>query len=105
MKNKLKIPPKRPLADFLSTITITAKNLATEITNFNVKKEDLQGEPKITWEHVKNNLDVRKLLAKSGIKPEELPPEEDLQKLQREVRSDEEKIAESSKRKSQKKLI
>ena len=88
MKNKLKINPKRPLADFLPTITITAKNLATEITNFNVKKEDLQEEMPITQEHVKNNADVRKLLAKSGIKPEELPIEEDIQKLERKVKKD-----------------
>lgn len=104
MKAKLKIPSKRALADYLPTITITAKNLATEITNFNVKKENLEGEFPITKEHVKNNADVRRLLAKSGIKPEELPPEEDIQKLQRKVKSDEEKIAESSKRRSQKKL-
>ncbi len=104
MKNKLKISQKRPLADFLPTITITAKNLATEITDFNVKKEDLQGEHKITREHVKNNADIRKLLAKSDIKPEELPPEEDIQKLQRKVKADEEKIAGSSKRRSQGKL-
>ena len=88
MKNKLKINPKRPLADFLPTITITAKNLATEITNFNVKKEDLRKEVPITQEHVKNNADVRQLLAKSGIKPEELPPEEDIQKLERKVKKD-----------------
>ena len=88
MKNKLKINQKRPLADFLPTITITAKNLATEITNFNVKKEDLQEEMPITQEHVKNNADVRKLLAKSGIKPEELPIEEDIQKLERKVKKD-----------------
>ncbi len=75
-----------------------------QITNFNVKKEDLQGEHKITKEHVKNNTDVRKLLAKSDIKPEELPPEEDIQKLQRKVKSDEERIAESSKKKSQRRL-
>ncbi len=104
MKQRLKVSQKRPLADFLPTITITAKNLATEITNFKVKKEDLVGEPKITREHVKNNADIRKLLAKSGIKPEELPPEDDIQKLQRQVKSDEEKIAESSKRKMQRKL-
>lgn len=104
MKNKLKISQKRPLADFLPTITITAKNLATEITNFNVKKEDLRGEHKITREHVKNNADIRKLLAKSDIKPEELPSEEDIKKLQRKVKSDEEKIVESSKRKSQRRL-
>ena len=57
MKSKLKIPKNRPLADFLPTITITAKNLATEITNFNVKKENLQGEDRITGEHVRNNVE------------------------------------------------
>lgn len=104
MKHKLKIPQKRPLADFLPTITITAKNLAAEITNFNVKKDDLQGEPSITKEHVKNNLDVRKLLSKSGIRPEKLPPEEDIQKLQRKVKEDEKEIAETSRKISQKRL-
>jgi DNA-damage-inducible protein D len=85
MKRKLGIAENRPLADFLPTITITAKQLATEITNFNVKKNDLQGETKITTEHVKNNTDVRSLLGKSGIKPEQLPPEEDIKKLHRKV--------------------
>jgi DNA-damage-inducible protein D len=85
MKRKLGIAESRPLADFLPTITITAKQLATEITNFNVKKNDLKGETKITTEHVKNNQDVRNLLGKSGIKPEQLPAEEDIKKLQRRV--------------------
>ncbi|MCE2893699.1 MAG: DNA damage-inducible protein D [Flammeovirgaceae bacterium] len=87
MKRKLGIAENRPLADFLPTITITAKQLATEITNFNVKKNDLKGEPKITNEHVKNNSDVRTLLGKSGIKPEQLPAEEDIKKLERRVKS------------------
>ena len=87
MKRKLDITENRPLADFLPTITITAKQLATEITNFNVKKNDLIGERKITTEHVKNNQDVRTLLGKSGIKPEELPAEEDIKKLERRVKS------------------
>ena len=78
MKRKLGISLSRPLADFLPTITISAKQLATEITNFNVKKNDLKGENKITNEHVKNNQDVRGSLGKSGIKPEQLPPEEDI---------------------------
>jgi DNA-damage-inducible protein D len=82
MKRKLGIKENRPLADFLPTITITAKQLATEITNFNVKKNDMKGEGKITFEHVKNNKDVRGLLGKSGIKPEELPAEEDIKKLE-----------------------
>ena len=87
MKRKLGIADNRPLADFLPTITITAKQLATEITNFNVLKNDLKGESKITNEHVKNNLDIRTLLGKSGIKPEELPAEEDIKKLERKVKT------------------
>ena len=87
MKRKLGIAENRPLADFLPTITITAKQLATEITNFNVKKNDLKGETNITHEHVKNNQDVRALLGKSGIKPEQLPAEEDIKKLERRVKS------------------
>lgn len=93
MKHKLGIPENRPLADFLPTITIKAKDLATEITNFNVKKNDLKGEAKITTEHVKNNKDLRNLLGKSGIKPEDLPPEEDIKKLQRKVKSTDKEIA------------
>jgi len=93
MKRKLGIKDNRPLADFLPTITITAKQLATEITNFNVKKNDLKGEGNITNEHVKNNKDVRGLLGKSGIKPEELPAEEDIKKLERRVKSLDKEIA------------
>ncbi len=97
MKRKLGIPDNRPLADFLPTITIKAKDLATEITNFNVKKNNtLYGEKAITDEHVKNNKEVRELLGKSGIKPEELPPEEDIKKLARRVKTNEKKIAKSN---------
>jgi DNA-damage-inducible protein D len=92
MKQKLNVPANRPLAEFLPTITIKAKDLATEITNFNVKKEDLHGEPKITDEHVKNNKDVREVLGKSGIKPEELPPAEDIKKLERKLNSEDKKL-------------
>jgi len=87
IKRKLGISESRPLADFLPTITITAKQLAAEITNFNVKKNDLKGETKITTEHIKNNKDVRGLLGKSGIKPEQLPAEEDIKKLERRIKS------------------
>lgn len=93
MKRKLGVAESRPLADFLPTITITAKQLATEITNFNVRKNDLKGEQHITVEHVKNNKDVRGLLGKSGIKPEELPAEEDIKKLERRVKTLDKKIA------------
>ena len=92
MKKKMGIPDNRPLADFLPTITIKAKDLATEITNFNVTKKDLHGEAGITTEHVKNNTDVRTLLAKSGIEPESLPPEEDIKKLERRVKAHDKKL-------------
>ena len=87
MKKKLKIPENRPLADFLPTITITAKQLAAEITNFNIKQNDIRGESPISEEHIKNNKDVRGLLDKSGIKPENLPADEDIKKLERRVKS------------------
>lgn len=80
------------LADRLPTITIKAKDFAAELTNFNVEKEDMHGEPKITTEHVKNNTEVRALLHKRGIKPEELPPEEDVKKLQRRVEKQQKKL-------------
>jgi DNA-damage-inducible protein D len=93
MKRKLGIAENRPLADFLPTITISAKQLATEITNFNVHKNDLKGETKITNEHVKNNTDIRTLLGKSGIKPEQLPAEEDIKKLERRVKASDKALA------------
>ncbi len=99
MKEKLGVPQKRPLADFLPKITVTAKNLATEITNFNVKKNELDGEKSITTEHMRNNADVRGLLKKSGIKPEELPPEEDIKRLERRAKNEEQRIADTSKHK------
>jgi len=92
MKDKFGITKSRPLADFLPTLTIAAKNLATEITNHNVQQEDLQGEPAITREHVQNNTSLRKMLGERGIKPEELPPAEDIKKLERRVKRDEKKL-------------
>jgi DNA-damage-inducible protein D len=96
MKDKLEVSGSRPLADFLPTVTIAAKNLAAEITNHNVKENDLQGEPAITGEHVQNNTSVRTMLGERGIKPEELPPEEDLKKLERRVKSSEKKMIKES---------
>jgi len=96
MKAKMGIPENRPIADFLPTITIKAKDLATEITNYNVKARDLCGEVPITHEHIKNNAEVRDLLGKSGIKPEELTPEEDIKKLERRVRANDKKLAQST---------
>jgi DNA-damage-inducible protein D len=95
MKINLKIPTHHPLADFLPTITITAKNLATEITNFNVKRDKLHGENKITLEHVRNNSDIRDLLSKRGIKPENLPAEEDIRKVKQKFKIDEKRVANS----------
>jgi len=100
MKHKLGIPEKRPLADFLPTITIKAKDFATEITNFNVKKENLKGETIIANEHIKNNRDVREVLGKSGIKPEHLPAEEDIKKLERRVKSADKQIAQKKLKKN-----
>ncbi|OPX72026.1 MAG: DNA-damage-inducible protein D [Methanoregulaceae archaeon PtaB.Bin108] len=96
IKEKFDIPQTRPLADFLPTVTISAKNLATEITNFNVEKEDMQGEPPITDEHIKNNQEIRGLLLKRGIKPEELPPEEDIKKLEKMTVVQEKELQKSS---------
>jgi len=96
IKRKLQIPDNRPVADFLPTVTIAAKNFATEITNFNVQKDNLQGEPKITDEHIKNNTEVRGVLVKNKIVPEELPPEEDIKKLERRVKSSDKKLGENS---------
>jgi DNA-damage-inducible protein D len=100
MKQRLNIPPHKPLADFLPTVTIAAKNFATEITNFNVKQNDLRGEGKITDEHVKNNKEMRRVLAKNNILPENLPAEEDIKLLERRVKKDEKRIANSSKHKN-----
>lgn len=96
MKEKLGVVKSRPLADFLPTLTIAAKNLATEMTNHNVTQRDLLGEKSITEEHVQNNLSVREMLEQRGIKPEELPAEEDVKKLERRVKSDERKLAKES---------
>ena len=96
MKRKLGVKDNRPLADFLPTLTVAAKNLATEMTNYNVEEKNLQGESAITTEHVQNNSSVRNMLGERGIKPEELPPSEDIKKLERRVKSQEKKIAEQS---------
>lgn len=98
MKQRLGIKSTRPLADFLPTLTIAAKNLATEMTNYNVEEKDLQGESPITTEHIQNNKTVREMLGKRGIKPEELPPAEDIKKMERRVTTDEKKIEQSTKK-------
>jgi DNA-damage-inducible protein D len=92
MKARLGVQQSRPLADFLPTITIKAKDFATEITIFNVKDKDLKAGDKIAWEHIINNQSVRKLLLERGIKPENLSAEEDVKKLERRVKSDDQKF-------------
>lgn len=96
MKLRLGIKSTRPLADFLPTLTIAAKNLATEMTNHNVEQKDLYGEPSITAEHIQNNVSVRQMLGRRGIKPENLPPAEDIKKVERRVASNEKKIEKTS---------
>ncbi|HOE59679.1 MAG TPA: DNA damage-inducible protein D [Bacteroidales bacterium] len=96
MKNRLGIKSNRPLADFLPTLTIAAKNLATEMTNYNVETKNLYGEQPITQEHIENNASVREMLDKRGIKPENLPPAEDINKLERRVAAEEKQIEKAS---------
>lgn len=92
MKQHLAVPEGRPLADFLPTITIKAKDFASEITHTQVQQRDLSGEPQITDEHVKNNRDVRKILTDRNIIPEALPPAEDVKKIERRLKAEEKKL-------------
>ena len=98
MKRKLEIKENRPLADFLPTLTIAAKNLATEMTNYNVEQKNLFGEELITDEHVQNNYSVRGMLGERDINPEELPPAEDLKKLERRVKREEKNLMDKKSR-------
>jgi DNA-damage-inducible protein D len=91
MKKKLSIPDNRALADFLPTLTIKAKDFATELTSHNVLEKDLKGETPIAKEHVENNLAVRKMLEKRGVRPESLPPEEDVTKIKRRLATENKK--------------
>ncbi|MFZ1700703.1 MAG: DNA damage-inducible protein D [Pyrinomonadaceae bacterium] len=98
MKRKLAVPKGRPLADFLPTLTIKAKDFATELTSHNVIEKDLHGEQSISQEHVDNNKAVRKILHERGVKPEQLPPAEDAAKLKRRLESDSKKILKDGKK-------
>ena len=95
MKKRLGIK-SGALADYLPTLTIAAKNLATEMTNYHVEQKDLYGEANITAEHVQNNRSVRGMLGQRGIKPEELPPAEDIKKVERRVAKDEKSMLKES---------
>jgi len=92
MKRFLQVPANRPLADFLPTLTIKAKDFATELTSHNVIEKDLKGHEQISEEHVDNNLAVRKILKERGVQPENLPPAEDVKKVERRLKGNEKKI-------------
>ena len=97
MKRIMGMPQTRPLADFLPTISIKAKDFAAEMTSLNVQAKDLQGEDSITQEHVDNNAAVRKMLVERGIIPEDLPAAEDVKKVERRLATEEKKIAKNKK--------
>ena len=103
MKNKLDIPAGRPLADFLPTLTIKAKDFASELTSHNVVEKDLHGHEQISEEHVDNNLAIRKILKERGVKPENLPPAEGVKKVERQLKGDEKKILKEAKKTKNKK--
>ena len=92
MKQRLGVPQARPLADFLPTISIKAKDFAAEMTSVNVQTKDLQGEAPITKEHIDNNSAVRKMLVERGIVPETLPPAEDVKKVERRLANETKKM-------------
>lgn len=96
MKKKLGVPATRPLADFLPTLTIKAKDFATELTSHNVTDKDLKGAQQISKEHIDNNLAVRKMLKERGVLPEQLPAAEDVKKVQRKLATEEKKIQKQS---------
>lgn len=98
MKRKLAVSDSRPLADFLPTLTIKAKDFATELTSHNVVEKNLKGETRITSEHIENNKAVRKMLNERGVKPEQLPPSEDVKKLQRTLENDEKTLLKDAKK-------
>lgn len=92
MKERLGVPEARALADFLPTVTIKAKDFATEMTVHNTKERDLRSEAAITEEHVENSTEVRKVMGARGIVPENLPAEEDVKKLERRLQSVQKKL-------------
>lgn len=96
LKQKMNVPTKRPLADFLPTVTILSKALATEMTNINIKNKNLQGEESITDQHINSNEKVRQALLSDHIIPENLPAEEDIKKVVRRVKSQTKKSLKNS---------
>lgn len=99
LKRKMGVPDNRPIADFLPTISIKAKDFAAEMTNVNVQTKDIKGESAITKEHIDNNQAVRNMLLERGIVPENLPAAEDVKKVERRLKSEEKKALENKKKK------
>lgn len=99
LKRKMGVPDSRPVADFLPTISIKAKDLAAEMTSVNVQTKDLRGINPIGQEHVDNNIAVRNMLLQRGIVPENLPPAEDVKKVQRKLDGTEKKVLKEAKKK------
>jgi len=99
LKRKMGVPDSRPIADFLPTISIKAKDLAAEMTGLNVQNKDLKGQTKIEKEHIDNNVAVRNMLTQRGIVPENLPPAADVKKLQRKLDGDEKNLLKGTKKK------
>lgn len=93
LKRKYNVPSSRPIADFLPTISIKAKDFAAEMTSVNVQQKNLHGVPSIEKEHVDNNLAVRKMMLERGIRPEQLPASEDVKKVERRLKSEEKKLS------------
>jgi DNA-damage-inducible protein D len=100
LKKKMGVPENRPVADFLPTISIKAKDLAAEMTGLNVQTKDLKGQNPIEKEHVENSSAVREMLIERGIHPENLPPSEDVKKVQRKLESDNKKVLTEVKKKN-----
>lgn len=98
LKRKLGVPESRPLADFLPTISIKAKDFAAEMTSVNVQQKNLHGQLAIEQEHIDNNLAVRKMMLDRGIMPENLPASEDVKKVERKLKSEERKLTSKKKR-------
>lgn len=99
MKQKLSVPENRPLADFLPTLTIKAKDFATELTSHNVIEKNLHGETTIGNDHVENNKAILEILIERGVKPESLLPAEDLSKVKRKLQSEDKKVLKEAKKK------
>jgi DNA-damage-inducible protein D len=103
LKQKMGVPDSRPVADFLPTISIKAKDLAAEMTGLNVQSKDLKGQNPIEKEHIENSAAVRKMLVERGIHPEHLPPADDIKKIQRKLDSDDKKVLKETKKTGKKK--